>query len=708
MLVKDIIADSKFSSADGFNDLKPEITVILPTYRRGDNGLLSRAINSIVNQTFTNFELIIIDDASVDSTSDIIKYFIKKDVRVACIRHKTNIALPAISVNEGILKARANKVFFAFDDTVIVNNALEVLYNFHKQNPDCKMCYGQSKLYYKENKFLLLPAQKIDSDTLQTINRISNSAILIDKSVFEDVGLYDPNPLLIRLCDWDLWRRIDVYHQMYFVHFIVSEEYGVTQDDSLGNTFNMNVDCILEYMSTNPFKRNEALKPNNFFNYNIATGYEKLSSVSSIQMDDILTINSSKIKLDALKIKDNEDSGYILVIHEGISASLELYFNSNVENKLKSNIVYIHWNSPFLLKMIINAKTIIFVRSVDYYVGLLCFSFILKNHIPYYIFLDDNFFELFPDKYKTRSMYDVFLKARGVLLTSDALIEYFKKEKIHDTIFKLDVALDTDVLNKNIFNTEHFNNIKELKIAYLSGAHRESGFFKKIEQIKTLSKKVPIKLILYSINPSFLENVKNAVAGHDIKVKTSFYNQRFNQVLRDIKEEGVHFIIHSSGNNQNDLKNYPYKTKHFLAYAYLTSSVLIVDKSPPYEDLLDIKSNLSKTVLSENNNFLKMINDFINNKNDILKKYSKDLYDYCKLHYDPNLNAEVIGEIERAHKSPSLFRYLTLLNNMYDHNSTFNKTTTNPIMQKPNLKNLKKTIKATFKYYMNKHILKKL
>src|SRR5580698_6663027 len=93
----------------------PDISIILPTYCRGDNGLLERAIESVLAQSFSSFELIVMDDGSIDSTEDIISRYVKSDDRVIHVRHDTNCGLPALRVNEGLLLARADICAYQFD-----------------------------------------------------------------------------------------------------------------------------------------------------------------------------------------------------------------------------------------------------------------------------------------------------------------------------------------------------------------------------------------------------------------------------------------------------------------------------------------------------------------------------------------------------------------------------------------------------------------
>ena len=85
---------------------KPDISIILPTYCRGDNGLLKRAIESVLAQTHSSFELIVMDDGSTDSTAEVVSGYVNTDDRVIHVRHERNCGLPALRVNEGLLMAR--------------------------------------------------------------------------------------------------------------------------------------------------------------------------------------------------------------------------------------------------------------------------------------------------------------------------------------------------------------------------------------------------------------------------------------------------------------------------------------------------------------------------------------------------------------------------------------------------------------------------
>lgn len=128
MKVKEFIKDEVIYKSINLIE-SPIVSIILPTYCRGDNGLLERAIKSVINQSFTNWELIIVDDGSKDNTREIIEELMKKDNRVVYIRNEFNSGLPALRVNQGIIKARGKYIAYQFDDDEWYENMLQDLYN---------------------------------------------------------------------------------------------------------------------------------------------------------------------------------------------------------------------------------------------------------------------------------------------------------------------------------------------------------------------------------------------------------------------------------------------------------------------------------------------------------------------------------------------------------------------------------------------------
>ena len=101
----------------------PKISVIVPMYNA--EKYLSLCINSILAQTFKDFELILIDDCSKDKTLEVAKSF--NDSRIKILQNKKNLGMPGAVRNVGIDAARGEYIYFCDDDDAILANGLEVL-----------------------------------------------------------------------------------------------------------------------------------------------------------------------------------------------------------------------------------------------------------------------------------------------------------------------------------------------------------------------------------------------------------------------------------------------------------------------------------------------------------------------------------------------------------------------------------------------------
>lgn len=193
----------------------PEISVVISTYNRSRaeidcESLLQRALDSILNQTFTNFELILIDDCSTDGSKEFCKEIALRDPRVQFYHFKKNSGLPAKRYNFGISVSRGKYVTFMFDDDRLELNALEDLYlAIETQFNSCGMVYGQTTHYRGDDrKNVEILGDKWEWKKIQKFNFIGNNAVIVKKSAIDLVGGYDESPVFSRVCDWDLWWRI--------------------------------------------------------------------------------------------------------------------------------------------------------------------------------------------------------------------------------------------------------------------------------------------------------------------------------------------------------------------------------------------------------------------------------------------------------------------------------------------------------------------
>ncbi len=201
-----------------------DISVVIPTYNR--YAPLKRALESVFSQTIQPIEVIVIDDGSVDETSQIIKdfpnikYFYQKNRGVSSAR------------NLGIKKSTSEWVAFLDSDDTWHKDKLKRQIDFHKQNSDLLISYTDEK-WIRNNKEVNLPKKykKYGGDIFKECLShciIAPSATIMHKSLFEKIGFFEED---LEVCeDYDLWLKIALNHQIGLIDEKLITKYGGNED----------------------------------------------------------------------------------------------------------------------------------------------------------------------------------------------------------------------------------------------------------------------------------------------------------------------------------------------------------------------------------------------------------------------------------------------------------------------------------------------
>ncbi|MGE1101269.1 glycosyltransferase family 2 protein [Peribacillus simplex] len=182
------------------------ISVVIPTYNRGS--LLKRTINSVLNQTYSNFELIIIDDASTDNTEDLIKSY--NDPRISYTRLESN-SKGTKTRNLGIQKASGEFIALLDSDDEWVNNKLEKQLSYIKQfNSDKIICFTGLILIDENNKSLTTNEDLNETDDIMDYillhdNWVQTSSYMISSKLAKNT-LFGEN--IKKHQDWDFCLRL--------------------------------------------------------------------------------------------------------------------------------------------------------------------------------------------------------------------------------------------------------------------------------------------------------------------------------------------------------------------------------------------------------------------------------------------------------------------------------------------------------------------
>lgn len=130
----------------------PFFSVVMPVYQVEE--YIHQAVDSVLNQTFQDFELILVDDCSTDASSNIMDDYEKRDYRVRTIRHDTNMGLSAAR-NTGIEHAQGKYILFWDSDDEVDSEILEEIYNSIQINPAQLVVYGLVEEFYNKEKKLI-------------------------------------------------------------------------------------------------------------------------------------------------------------------------------------------------------------------------------------------------------------------------------------------------------------------------------------------------------------------------------------------------------------------------------------------------------------------------------------------------------------------------------------------------------------------------
>lgn len=182
------------------NDL---ISIVLPVYN-GER-FLRESINSILSQTYSNWELLILDDCSTDKTPDICKEYAQQDSRIKYIRNESNLRLPR-NLNKGFSLAKGTYLTWTSDDNRYRPNALAVMYSALNKNENVHFAFSSMRIMDAEDNDIekYIVCQK-NIKRIVGFN-IVGACFLYKREVYEAVGDYDHEMILVE--DYDYWQRI--------------------------------------------------------------------------------------------------------------------------------------------------------------------------------------------------------------------------------------------------------------------------------------------------------------------------------------------------------------------------------------------------------------------------------------------------------------------------------------------------------------------
>lgn len=188
------------------------VSVIMPAYNA--EGTIIESISSVIDQTYNNWELLVINDGSKDNSADIVRTFQKQDGRIKLIDLKRNMGLPNAR-NEGCKLAKGKFIAFLDSDDLWEKEKLATQIAFHQKYPEVEISHTDFQAFNK-NGIVKRPWKKVmerKRDKQGFIypnicyrNLIGILTVMVKTDTLRQVGFFDTT--LWTLEDQDLWVRI--------------------------------------------------------------------------------------------------------------------------------------------------------------------------------------------------------------------------------------------------------------------------------------------------------------------------------------------------------------------------------------------------------------------------------------------------------------------------------------------------------------------
>ncbi len=207
----------------------PKVSVVIPNYNHAQ--FLKRRIDSVLSQTYPDFEVIILDDCSVDNSRDIIEKYRNNPKVTNIVYNRQNSGSTFPQWNKGVSLASGEFIWFAESDDYAYPEFLEILVPVLDQNPSLALVKCQSEIIDQENNILynyevkypdfrapncILPGiEDCFRQTVSTSGIVNASAVLFRKEIYSKAGGAPENFKLTG--DWMTWARMLGYGDIFYL-----------------------------------------------------------------------------------------------------------------------------------------------------------------------------------------------------------------------------------------------------------------------------------------------------------------------------------------------------------------------------------------------------------------------------------------------------------------------------------------------------------
>ncbi|MDD5213890.1 MAG: glycosyltransferase [Candidatus Gracilibacteria bacterium] len=196
------------------NKKNPKISVIMPNYNC--ERYIGEAIESVLNQSFTDFEFIIIDDGSTDNSWNIIQEYAKKNKCIIAIKNENNLKI-CKTLNKGLQISKGEYIARMDSDDIAKKEWIERIYSYISKHSNIGICGSNFDVINKKGDIIFekkFPNTNIDcKNAIWFRNPFAHNTVLFRKKCFNDFGGYDKDFLYAE--DLELWIRFGQKYDFY-------------------------------------------------------------------------------------------------------------------------------------------------------------------------------------------------------------------------------------------------------------------------------------------------------------------------------------------------------------------------------------------------------------------------------------------------------------------------------------------------------------
>lgn len=237
--------------------MNPKLSIILPTYN-GDK-YIRKAIESIISQSFSDWELIVVDDGSTDNTENIVKKYADKDNRIIYFKNDFNLGIQR-SLNKGIQESKGEYIArIDDDDEWIDKNKLKKQFEFLDNNKEYVLVgTGAVNVDEEGEELFRYLGPKTDEEIRRRIlrkNCFLHSSVIFRREVVLMLGMYSEDNETRHIEDYDLWLKLGLVGKfanlsIYGVRILISV--GSISFQNRMEQFRKNLTLIQKYKGKYP------------------------------------------------------------------------------------------------------------------------------------------------------------------------------------------------------------------------------------------------------------------------------------------------------------------------------------------------------------------------------------------------------------------------------------------------------------------------